>query len=172
MDPSMAAPPAPTPAPIHDIVEVVSIFPYPLWMILVAGAGLLALLVLLVWWLFLRKKPLPPLSPKQKAIVAMNLLKKMSLSPYEFGIRISDVLRSYIDEAFGIRAVTATSIEFLESIRENPRFSPEEQVSLREFLETVDLIKFARVEADGPELAKLFVAAEAVVTKQEMKEST
>lgn len=171
MEPSMAAPPAPTPAPIHDIVEVLPIFPYPLWMMLLAGAGLLAILALLVWWLFLRKKPLPPLSPKEKAIIAMNLLKEMTLSPYEFGVRISDVLRRYIDEAFGIRAVTATSLEFLEAIRENPRFSAEEQTSLREFLETVDLIKFARVEADGPELAKLFMAAEAVVTKQEMKES-
>lgn len=159
------AQPAATPAPIHDIVDVVPIFPYPWWMIAIAAFLALVILGWIVWFFFLRRKPVPPVSPRARAIASLLSLQKEELTPYEFGVRISDILRHYIDKAFGIRAVSATSIEFLESIRENPRFSADERASLREFLETVDLIKFARVEAGGEELQKLFSSAEAVVRK-------
>jgi hypothetical protein len=156
---------AATPAPLHDIVDVVSIFPYPLPLLVGGGLVVLAALAWLVWFLFLRRKPAPPVSPRARAIGSMLRLQKEECTPYEFGVRISDILRRYIDEAFGIRAVSATSLEFLESIRENPRFTADERASLREFLETVDLIKFAHVEAGGEELQRLFAAAEAVVRK-------
>jgi len=165
------AQPASTPAPLHDIVDVVSIFPYPVP--LLVGGGLIALVVFawLVWFFFLRTKPAPPVSPRARAIASLLSLQKEELTPYEFGVRISDILRHYIDKAFGIRAVSATSIEFLDSIRENPRFSADERASLREFLETVDLIKFAHVEAGGEELERLFASAEAVVRKPQEGEN-
>jgi hypothetical protein len=157
--------PGSTPAPLHDIVDVVPIFPYPLPVLIGGGLLLLAVLGWAAWFFLLRKKPVAPPGPRARAIGALVELQGQTFSPYEFGVRISDILRRYIDGAFGIRAVSATSIEFLESIRDNPRFTADERASLRDFLETVDLIKFARVEAGGEELQKLFAAAEAVVRK-------
>lgn len=162
--------PAPTPAPIHDVVDVVSFFPYPVWMVVLMGLAVLVPLCLLGWFLFLKKRAQRPLSAQERAIAALVRLQAEALSPYEFGVRISDILRGYLDEAFGIRAVTATSLEFLEAVKDHPRFSEEERLSLREFLESVDLIKYARVEAGGEELGRLFMAAEAVVRKPEKEE--
>lgn len=160
------AAPAPTPAPIHDLAEVVWFSPYPLWMWIGGGVLLVALLAWVIWWLFIRRRPEKLLTPRQRALASLVVLQgEAALTPYDFGIRVSDILRTYIDEAFGIRAVTATSIEFLESIRQNPRFNADERQALREFLEQVDLLKFARVEAGGEEKARLLTSAEAVVRK-------
>lgn len=157
---------APTPAPIHDIADIVLFSPYPLWVWIAGGIAVAALLGLLVWWIFLRRRPAKVLTPQQRALAALILLQgESALAPYEFGIRVSDILRAFIDEAFGIRAVTATSLEFLESIRHNPRFTADERAALRDFLEQVDLLKFARVETGGEEHARLVALAEAVVRK-------
>lgn len=158
--------PQPTPAPIHDIIDAVPIFPYPLWMVLVAGAVALAALAWLIWFFFIRRKPAPPLSPRERAIAGLVRVQAQKASPYEFAVLISDVLRQYLDEAFGLPATTATSMEFLESLRDTPSFQAEEKESIAHFLQVVDLIKFARVEAQGEELAELFRAAEAVVRKE------
>ncbi len=159
--------PAPTPAPIHDVADIVSFFPYPLWVVAVVSLLFLAVLGLFVWFLFFRKRASRPLGARERAIAALVRLQSEKLSPYEFGVKVSDILRGYIDEAFGIRAVTATSLEFLETIKEHSRFSEEEKLSLKDFLETADLIKYARADADGEDLTRLFSAAEAVIRKQE-----
>jgi hypothetical protein len=156
--------PAPTPAPLHDIVDVVGYFPYPWWVVALAGAVLLALLGWLVTWI-LRPRLKAPLSPQARAVLAMAALQGEKLSPYEFAVRVSSILREFMDEAYGIRAVTATSLEFLESIKDHPRFGADERAALRDFLETADLLKFARVEADQAALDRLLAAAEGVVRK-------
>jgi len=158
--------PAPTPAPIHDIVDALEIFPYPLWMMILVGIAVFAMLALAIWFVFFLKSPKPPPTPREKALAALVLLKASeSREPYEFAVAVSEILRRYLDEAFGLRSTTATSIEFLESLRNNPSFSPDEKASLAAFLEQVDLLKFARVDADRTQLDALFAAAERFVRK-------
>lgn len=163
-------PPAAPPAPIHDIIDAVPIFPYPLSV--VVPVGLLGLVVLgwLVWFLLLRKRPGVALTARERAIAGLVRLHGEKRTPYEFAVVVSDVLRQYVDEVFGLRATTATSVEFLESIRNSARFTVEEKERLGRFLEVVDLLKFARAEAGGEELEQLFEAAEAVVRKEEVVE--
>lgn len=158
--------PSATSAPIHDIVDAVPIFPYPLWVVALVALLTLAVLAGLVWFLFFRPRPAPPLSPRARAIAGLVRLQGEQRTPYEFAVMISDVLRQYLDEAYGLRATTATSLEFLASLRESPRFQAAEKESLAHFLEVVDLLKFARVDAPSEELAELFRAAEAVVRKE------
>lgn len=157
--------PAPIPAQIHDILEAVPISPYPTWVVVSTGVVGVVFIALLAWFLFLRRKPAPALTAREKAIAGLVRLHGEEYRPYEFAVMISDVLRRYLDEAYGLRATTATSLEFLESLRESPVFDQEEKQSLAHFLEAVDLLKFARVEAGGEELERLFEAAEAVVRK-------
>ena len=158
--------PAPTPAPIHDIVDAMAIFPYPLWMMILAGVAILAMLGLVVWFLFFRKSPPPPPTARERALAALVFLKSgKARSPYQFAVAVSDILRSYLDEAFGLRSTTATSMEFLESLRGNARFSMDEKASLAGFLEQADLLKFARIDAGEQQLDALFAAAERLVRK-------
>ncbi|MFY8216668.1 MAG: hypothetical protein ACOVMP_08715, partial [Chthoniobacterales bacterium] len=49
--------PSATPVPIHDILPPVAFFPYPIWMVVLAGFALLGIVGWAVWFFFLRKRP-------------------------------------------------------------------------------------------------------------------
>lgn len=155
---------AATPAPIHDIADPVWFFPYPVWMVLAAAAGLLILLGLIIW-LVRRKRPVRPLTPKEKALAVLAELRREggSADPYAFGVKVSDALRAYIRDQHGLDAVTRTSLEFLEVLKNNAVFTDNEKAALAEFLEAADLLKYARQSAGADEIETLLSIAERVV---------
>lgn len=164
--------PAATPAPLHDIAGPVAFFPYPLWMVIAAGAGALLMFALLIWFMR-RNKPKRVLTPKERALAALAELRKSApeTNSYAFGVRVSDALRTYIRDQFGLDAVTRTSVEFLEELRENVAFTDNEKGALSEFLEAVDLLKYARVEAGETETIALFDLAERLVKGEQAREA-
>jgi hypothetical protein len=153
-----------TPAPIHDIAGPVWFFPYPVWMAVAAGLALL-LLVGLLFWFTRRKPPVPVLSARERALAALRELRgeASEADPYRFGVRVSDALRTYIRDQHGLDAVTRTSVEFLEVLRDNAAFTPNEKAAISEFLESVDLLKYARQAAAAAEIRVLLEIAERVV---------
>lgn len=155
---------AATPAPIHDIAGPVWFFPYPVWMVVAAAAGLL-LLVGLVIWLVRRARRAKTLTPRERALGAINDLRREGgeADPYAFGVRISDALRAYIRDQHGLDAITRTSLEFLETLRDNAVFSENEKAALAEFLESADLLKYARQEAGAEEIQTMLSIAERLV---------
>ncbi len=161
------AQPQPTPAPIHDIVGPVGFFPYPLWVVALIAAGLLVVIGLIIW-LVMRKRPARPLSAKERALQSIADLRREGpeAEPYAFGVRVSDALRTYIRDQHGLDAVTRTSVEFLETLRENPAFSEEEKVQLSTFLESVDMLKYARQDAPAEEIQSLLDTAEKLVRSE------
>jgi hypothetical protein len=60
---------------------------------------------------------------------------------------VSDVLRKYVTQQYGLPATRQTSIEFLNALAKGLSFSEEERLLLEDFLNRCDLIKFARYEA-------------------------
>lgn len=156
--------PQATPAPIHDIMGPVGLFPYPIWMVVLVGVGLLAILGLLIW-LVRRKASVRPLTPKQRALAAIAGLRKEGGEgdPYAFGVKVSDALRTYIRDQYNIDATTRTSVEFLETLRDNLVFTANEKASLAEFLEAVDLLKYARLSAGSEEIRVLLEIADRLV---------
>ena len=156
-------PPA-TPAPIHDIAGPIWFFPYPGWMVVAAGLAFLALVGLL-FWLTRRKRPAPVLTARERALAALGELRKEASEsdPYGFGVRVSDALRTYIRDQHGLDAITRTSVEFLEVLRQNAAFTDNEKAAISEFLESVDLLKYARQSAAAQEIRVLLEIAERVV---------
>ena len=69
------------------------------------------------------------------------------MSPYQFSIRVSEILRKYVTQQYGLPATRQTSIEFLSALAEASPFSEDERLLLEDFLSRCDLIKFARYEA-------------------------
>ena len=69
------------------------------------------------------------------------------LNPYQFSIRVSDILRRYVTEQHGLPVTRQTSVEFLNALAKTPQFSSDEKLLLEDFLNRCDLIKFARHEA-------------------------
>ncbi len=69
------------------------------------------------------------------------------MSPYEFSIRVSDILRRYVTEQYQLPVTRQTSVEFLNALAATSPFSADDQTLLSDFLNRCDLIKFARYDA-------------------------
>jgi hypothetical protein len=160
-----ATPATPAPDAIRDIAPPVDVFPYPLWMVALAGLIALLLLGLLVWVMvkWLRTRPPPPLpSPEAIALRELESLRSHvhDLDPYAFSFAVSDVLRTFISKAkFRLPATQQTSPEFLAAISGSSLFSEKDRTLLGRFLEKCDMIKFARIEATSADNTELVESA-------------
>ena len=92
------------------------------------------------------------------------------INPYQFSIRVSDILRRYVMEQFDLPMTRQTSVEFLNAIGSAASFGDEEKALLADFLNRCDLIKFARYDATPSDSrllldeARQFVKGGALVT--------
>lgn len=134
----------------HDISPPVDYSLVPAWVIFAAAFLILALLGLAVW-LFLRwrQRPKPERSPRSRTLELLERARSeiTQLSPYQFSIRVSDILRRYVVEQYHLPSTRQTSIEFLEAIANASNFSEDDKSLLGDFLNRCDLIKFARYDA-------------------------
>ena len=133
-----------------DIVPPVNYSLVPPWMIFVACLLVLTIIGLVIWYgrkLFQKEKPVP--TPRERALAALNEIKRdvEGINPYQFSIRVSDILRRYVMEQFDLPMTRQTSVEFLNAIGSAASFGDEEKALLSDFLNRCDLIKFARYEA-------------------------
>lgn len=133
-----------------DIVPPVNYLLVSPWTIFVACLLVLTIIGLAIWYgrkLFQKEKPVP--TPHERALAALNEIKKdvERINPYQFSIRVSDILRRYVMEQFDLPMTRQTSVEFLNAIGSAASFGDEEKALLSDFLNRCDLIKFARYEA-------------------------
>jgi hypothetical protein len=134
----------------HDIAPPVDYSLIPPWVIFVASFAGLALVG---WFVLLiarkRKRPQPPQLPRHHALEALERIATQieKMSPYQFSIRVSDILRRYVTEQYALPLTRQTSVEFLNSLRRSSSFSEDEKGLLADFLNRCDLIKFARYNA-------------------------
>ena len=134
----------------HDIAPPVDYSLIPPWLVFVIAFVALSLLGLVVWLFAKRRKPpVPPKLPRELALEELEQISREieTMSPYQFSIRVSDILRKYVTQQYGLPATRQTSIEFLTALAEASPFSTEEKSLLEDFLNRCDLIKFARYEA-------------------------
>ena len=134
----------------HDIAPPVDYSLIPTWLVFVLAFVLLSLLGLVVWWFVQRRKPgLPPKPPREIALEELEQIRPeiQRMGPYQFSIRVSDILRRYVTQQYGVPATRQTSIEFLTAAAKAPSFSADDKLLLEDFLNRCDLIKFAKYEA-------------------------
>ena len=134
----------------HDIASPVNYSLIPPWLVFVIAFVVLSLLGLVVWWFVQRRKPeLPPKAPREIALGELEQIQPEieRMSPYQFSIRVSDILRRYVTQQYGLPATRQTSIEFLTATAKAPSFSTDDKSLLEDFLNRCDLIKFAKYEA-------------------------
>ena len=156
-----------------DIVPPVNYSLVPPWMIFVASLLALTIIGLAIWYgrkLFQKDKPVP--TPRECALAELSEIEKDvdRINPYQFSIRVSDILRRYVMEQFDLPMTRQTSVEFLNVIGSAASFGDEEKALLADFLNRCDLIKFARYEATPSDSrllldeARQFVKGGALVT--------
>jgi hypothetical protein len=149
-------------ADIHEIAPPVDYSLVPPWVIYTAVALGLVILGLVGWWIWKRaQRPKPVRSPRDRALDALQRIGDQTemLSPYEFSIAVSDILRGYVTEQYQLPVTRQTSVEFLAMLAKSSPFSQEETSLLQDFLERCDLIKFARYDATPDDSRRLLEEA-------------
>ena len=127
--------------------------PYWRWLGLTASLILLLLAALLLYRR-LRKhsgqRPAEPIiPPHERALEALRLLSMETPQTPEaidrFYVRLSEIVRVYVEQRFGIQAPDRTTEEFLNELEQtHDLFLPHQRQLLRSFLGECDLVKFAR----------------------------
>ena len=137
-------------ADIHEIAPPVDYSLVPPWVIYAGIVLGIAVLGVIGWWIRKRSlRPKPEQSPRDRALQELNRVRgEMEiLTPYQFSIRVSDVLRRYVTEQYHLPVTRQTSVEFLSLLAKASPFSEDEKSLLEDFLNRCDLIKFARYDA-------------------------
>ena len=134
-------------APIYDVFDYSLVPPWVYYMAAIAG---LCLIGLIAWWIRKRSvRPKPARSARERALDALDQVGNQIevLTPYQFSIAVSDILRGYVMDQYQLPVTRQTSVEFLASLARHSPFSSDETFLLEDFLERCDLIKFARYDA-------------------------
>jgi hypothetical protein len=137
-------------ADIHEIAPPVDYSLVPPWVIYAAIVLGLAVLGLSAWWIRKRaRRPKPMESPRERALQQLERIGREmeTLTPYEFSIAASNILRGYVTEQYQLPVTRQTSVEFLSMLAKSSPFSADETALLEDFLGRCDLIKFARYDA-------------------------
>lgn len=131
-----------------------------LWWWILAGAGAAASLAV-AWWMMNRPGHVeaePPLPADQWALREIDRLEAERLPERGevdgFFVRLSDVVRTYIERRFGIAAPDQTTQEFLRAAGRNPELAGGHERTLAQFLRTADMVKFAAARPAGTECGR------------------
>ena len=115
------------------------------------------------WRYWRKRQSLVPAAPpvpahvraKQKLQGALALLH----DPRLFCTLVADTIRVYLEERFRFHAPDRTTEEFMVELQASHHMSPDQKESLAAFLQSCDLVKFARYEPVETELRALLESA-------------
>ncbi len=145
---------------IKPPVEIPNDWAWVWW--LLGGLVFAALMIAaLVWFLRRRKQVLlvpvipPHVRAKQKLQAALALLH----DPRLFCIEVSTITRIYLEERFDFQAPERTTEEFLSELQATTLLTVDQKESLGKFLQSCDLVKFARFEPPEAALRELHDSA-------------
>ena len=180
---SPASQPPPAAAPLsagatEDIRDIRGPkFMLPRWLLLalIAGAVLLSLSAYGLWrWLRRRRRPraLLPFEIALQRLEEMRALMQPSQAR-EFSIAVSDVVRRYIEERFGVTATHRTTEEFLHDLLGSSHAPlARHRALLAEFLQQCDLVKFAGMSLTLQNMESLHHSARAFVLETAKPDAT
>ncbi len=97
-------------------------------------------------------------NPADVALEAIASLIKEDLARAgqikEFYLRLSGILRHYVEGRFSIQAPEQTTEEFLVALRNSACFDDDQKSALKEFLTHCDLVKFAKLQASDDDVSR------------------
>ncbi|MDD5771349.1 MAG: hypothetical protein PHO81_03850 [Candidatus Omnitrophica bacterium] len=134
--------------------------------LVLAGVSLLAMLGLLAGY-FLKKRKRGQVEIKRPAHeIAYEQLEALRARDYigkamikEYYTQVSNIIRRYLENRFGLKAPEMTTEEFLARARQAPELSGEQKNLLKEFLLCCDLVKFAKYAPAVDEVNSVFDSA-------------
>jgi len=165
----------------RDIKGAVELTPKPdyTW-VWYAGGGIVALIVaLLLIRYFVRRKIMRALTAGEWAMRQLNQLEGEHLPEAgkveRFYVRLTGIVRNYIERRFAIAAPKLTTREFLEEVQERHAFDDNKRAGLQDFLTAADMVKFAQFTphsvdvANSMQTARQFVEQTAARSEKEVR---
>jgi len=142
----------------------------PMWLSAVAACVIGLLLVMLVAWLIRKRRAAAlerAMTPDAWALRELDFLERDDLvgkSDYHtYWVRLSGIIRQYVERRFDIAAPEKTTQEFLAAAREHSEVGAEHRHVLTDFLRAADMVKFAALRpADEDCRRGLFAARDFV----------
>ncbi|MGH7785882.1 MAG: hypothetical protein ACRERC_03390 [Candidatus Binatia bacterium] len=123
----------------------------PLLWIAAAGLAVIGLGVLCYRLLRRRRRPVVVVPPRPAHEIALEALARLRDAHLledgfaaEFYVRLSGIVRGYLEGRFHLRAPEMTTEEFLQAAQRDPQLNPGQRGLLGQFLSEADLVKFAR----------------------------
>ncbi len=135
------------------------------WLVVLAGVVVLALALPFAWRAFaLARAQQRKRSAYEVARGELDGLLAAGLPDAEtmdaFYVRLSLIVRTYLEDRFGLRSPELTTPEFLTEMGRSPDLARSHQQLLREFLTQADLVKFAGLRPGQDAVAESVAAAE------------
>lgn len=160
---------------IHDIKPPIVIPDGLEWLWVTLGV-LAVLVVLFIAWMLWKKSRSqvyvePPVPAHIRAKEALQKALEIIAQPKSFCILVSDTIRLYLEERFDFRAPERTTEEFLRELKATNLLADDQKESLGRFLESCDLVKFAKYEPGENELRELHSSAVRLVEETEPSEN-
>lgn len=139
-----------------------------------AAAGALGF----TWWLMHRDRPVPVEPPLPPHAWAMRELARLAADDLPargevdaFFVRLSSIVRTYIEGRFGIAAPDRTTQEFIREASRHPDLSGDHGRALADVLRSADMVKFAAArpaaDACGDALDRMRAFVEATAPRGE-----
>lgn len=134
------------------------------WLYALGGGAVVA--VLLVWAWRRRRRggqaPVPTEPAHVRAYRRLHQIASVGLVEQgridEFYFLVSGVMRTYIEDRFGLRAPERTTTEFLAELAGSEALPDKHKHLLRDFLQHCDLVKFAHLAPTPTEVQAMFDA--------------
>ncbi len=126
-----------------------------LWLWIALGLAGLVALILFLWNWF---KPTQALNPRTAYDLALEKLEKARAllredNPMPYAVLVSETVRGYLGQRFQTPSTRRTTEEFLRQMEADPATPlAEHRDLLRHFLQSCDLVKFARYQPTHAEL--------------------
>jgi hypothetical protein len=156
------------PAPSPPVPPLSSEWRASWWVVPAAAIIVLALIAAV---LVRRRRAPAPLSPHQMAVRELDRLEGSvavdGQDPRIFFAQLSDLLRRYLTQRYGLPALQLTTAELQRRVCASDRLATE-ATPLRDILEECDLAKFARVESSVSRWRQTAALAREFLTRSEV----
>ena len=156
-------------APASPPVELPRRLP-PAWVLALVAVGAIGLIAFIVYFGRRKKTQMKKViqkSPEQiareelAALLAENLPAQGLFK--EFYVRLTGIVRRYIERTTGLRAPEQTTEEFLRDMHFRKVFPPERAEQLASFLEAADMVKYAGLEPGQRQIEEAIARAQEFV---------
>ena len=125
------------------------------WVVAACAAGAMALLGAVTLWRQRARRMAPPVPAHEWALAQLDALEREALpeagQTHPFWVRLSDIVRQYVERRFELHAPERTTPEFLAEARSHAALSEAHRTLLAQFLRMADMVKFAGVRPAASE---------------------